>query len=72
MISTIDNNTEVKQVPMSFPKLMKSKSFDRIVLFTNDCTGIEVSGNDLGYFSDNWDICCFKELPLDTRVILQN
>ena len=72
MISEIIKEEEIKGGTLPFPKLMVSRWGGKVVLFTDIDTGTVVSGSVIGHYSDDWDICLFNDLELDTKIVLQN
>jgi len=70
-IRTID--PQVNKKP--FPKLMKSVKNDAILFFHQHKKGVVINENErheLGEYSENWDMNCFEDLPINQQVILQN
>lgn len=62
MKTEIKENKEVKGKP--FPKLMKCKHYNFIVLMSSKKTGVVVSNNayyEVGFISATWDMSCFED-----------
>lgn len=57
-----------------FPKLMKSKDGETIILMVDDGSGLVLSSksnsavDEVGDFSNCWDMKSFEPLPKGTRV----
>lgn len=55
-----------------FPKLMRSKRVpSKIVLFVDETTGTQLT-DCIGYYTEEWDITYFEDLPKGVVVSLQN
>lgn len=69
---------EVKEkgnkIEIKYPCLMKSSNYGVIVLFISQkcgtCLDVGHSNNELGEYSDYWDMDCFS--PFDGEITLKN